>query len=166
MTIIIFFIPLGIVILPWILIIIYSQRKAGERKKIYEKILKSRKFISQGRWYPIRYCSEERFPKFWKFFPWEAAGILYLGKEKVVFLGESSSKRNIELEFNIRNSNVNWLGKKINNGGLSWLLITFQGKKHYFTSETGTTIIGSKFKTKQIFTTLGDISRPGNPNSR
>jgi hypothetical protein len=36
----------------------------------------------------------------------------------------------------------------------AWLVITASGKKHFFTSETGTTVFGSKSTTKDIYDTL------------
>ena len=158
MTIIIDFIRLGIPLLPTILIIIYSHQKAKERKKIYEKILKSKeKIFTQGHWFHIKYCSEKRFWKYWKLFPWEAAGILYLSKDNVMFFGEASSKRNLEVKFDSNNFDVKWIGRKIRNGATSWLVITIQGGKHYFTSETGAFVFGSKITTMHIYKELKDF---------
>ncbi len=146
-----------------VILFLYVKIKAKERKNVYERILKSKeKLLSQGRWFQVRYCSEERSLKFKKIFPWEAAGILYLSKDKVMFFGEGFSRENLEIEFYIKNSYLKWMGRIFLNGATSWLAITFQGERHYFSSETGTLVFGSESATRQIYNELDDVFGSGN----
>lgn len=134
-------------------IILYAQNKANERKNIQEEILKAKtSLLGQGHWFPVRYCSETRFRKWLKIFPWESTGILFVGDTQVIFFCSFLSWRNLELKFNIEDSKVKWIGRKVwPNGVLSWLVIGLQGEKHYFTSETGALIFGSKVTTRKIY---------------
>jgi len=57
--------------------------------------------------------------------------------------------------FDISNSNITWIGKDwFRNGVLSWLEITHQNEKHYFSSETGTWVFGSEMTTHHIYDEL------------
>ncbi len=89
---------------------------------------------------------------------------MYVSKDKMTFFTEIFSNRNIEFDFNLQNSKVNWIGRTALNGATSWFVINFQGEKHYFSSETGTFVFGSKSTTKQIYDEI--IREKGNPRSR
>jgi len=145
------------VILP-LLFILYTHRKAMKRKSIQEEILKTNSnLLSQGRWFPVKYCSEARFHKWLKFSYWDATGILFIGNNQIIFLYSISSQKNLKQEFDPKTSTVEWIGgKALTNMGFSWLTIDFQGKKHYFTSDTET-IFGSKTKTQEIYDELSRI---------
>lgn len=137
----------------------YARNKSMERKNTQEKILKDKaSILDQGRWFPVRYCSESRFRNLIKFFPWEATGILFISSTQAKFFCSVMSWENLELTFNREDSKIKWIGKNIwPNGFVSWLEIDSCGEKHYFTSETGTTIIGSKNTTRQIYDELAKV---------
>jgi len=137
------------VITIWILVF-YNNSK---RKKMRQRILNSRAdIISNKRWFPARYASQERFDSFFKFFPWNGAGIVVVAPGSVLFLGETMSGKPITLQFAPGNSRINWLVKcPWPNGMISWLRFDTASEKHYFSSETGLMVFGSHGSTKAIY---------------
>ena len=137
------------VITIWILVF-YNNSK---RKKIRTLILNNRAdIISNKRWFPARYASQQRFDSFFKFFPWNGAGIVIVAPGSVLFLGETMSGSPITLQFAPGNSRINWLGKcPWPNGMVSWLRFDTASEKHYFSSETGIMVFGSHGTTKAIY---------------
>ena len=131
----------------------YARYKYWKRKKIQEDMAKRKAdILESGHWFPVRYSSEDRFHSWFKSFPWEGTGILFMNKERVVFFGDLEEWKHIESIFAPENSRVKWIGRSIwRNGLASWFAITRHGEKHYFTSETGTTIYGSKKTTQRIY---------------
>ena len=112
-------------------------------------------FSSQGISFPVQYSSNKRFKKYLKLLPWEATGILQIRDTKIIYFGELSNGKYIEFLFDISNSNITWIGKDwFRNGVLSWLEITHQNEKHYFSSETGTWVFGSEMTTHHIYDEL------------
>ena len=68
----------------------------------------------------------------------------------------------IELSFASESTTVRWIGRKIiPNGWPSWFEVGHQGQKHYFTANTGATILGSKRKTQEIYHALSNYSVRG-----
>jgi hypothetical protein len=149
--VVLFFIALALtpVITIWVLVF-YNHSK---RKKIRQRILNSRAdIIANKRWFPARYASQRRFDSFFKFFPWEGAGIVVVAPGSVLFLGETMSGSPITLQFAPGNSRINWLGKcPWPNGMISWLRFDTAAEKHYFSSETGVMVFGSHAGTKAIY---------------
>src|ERR1044072_6589997 len=119
--VLLFFIALALppVITIWILVF-YNNSK---RKKIRARILNRRAdIISNKRWFPARYASQERFDSFFKFFRWNGAGIVVVTPGSVLFLGENMSGSPITLQFAPGQSRINWLGRcPWPNGMISWL---------------------------------------------
>ena len=130
--------------------IIFQNRK---RRKIRERILSSRRdVIGDKRWFPVRYASQPRFDAWFKFFPWEGAGIMVVVTGSVLFLGETMSGTQLTLQFAPGNSRIKWLGKcPWPNGAVSWLCFDTADQKHYFSSETGVFVFGSHNSTKALY---------------
>jgi len=152
-AIVLIFLLIGLALTPVIAIWGLGFYQNSKRKKIRQRILNSRaNLISNNRWFPVRYASQQRFDSFWKFFPWEGAGIVVIAPGSVLFLGETMSGTPVTLQFAPGNSRINWLGKcPWPNGMVSWLRFDTASEKHYFSSETGVTIFGSHGGTKAIF---------------
>ncbi|MGD2248509.1 MAG: hypothetical protein PVF58_08880 [Candidatus Methanofastidiosia archaeon] len=143
-----------LVTIPFILFFIYFFRKrAKEREKTRENIIETKAdYLSQGRWFPVRYCSENRFKKILKLFPWEATGILVIKDTEIKFFCNVLAWENLELTFDSERGKTAWIGKNIwPNGVTSWFFIDSDDKKHYFTSETGAFIFGSENTTRRIY---------------
>ena len=137
----------------------YARYKYWKRKKIQEDMVKRKAdILESGHWFPVRYSSDDRFHSWFKSFPWEGTGILFMNKERVVFFGDLEEWKHIESIFTPENSRVEWIGRSIwLNGLASWVAITRYGKRHYFTSETGTTIYGSRKTTQEIYDKLKKV---------
>ena len=138
---------------PVIAIWVYVFYQNAKRKKIRQRILSSRPDLFGGKsWFPVRYASQQRFDSFFKFFPWDGAGVVLVVPGSVLFLGETFSGAPITLQFAPGNSRINWLGKcPWPNGMVSWLRFDTADQKHYFSSETGVMIFGSHATTKAIY---------------
>jgi hypothetical protein len=107
--------------------------------------------LSQGHCTPAGYCSETRFTEISKLLPWEATGILFISNTEARLFSNTKAGENLELIFDLENSEIIWVGRKIwRNGFTSWFVIDFDNKKYYFTSETGTFIFGSESTTQRI----------------
>lgn len=102
----------------------------------------------------VRYASARRLKSLFKIFPWELVGILFADEQGLAaWLQSSNGKRNLTLRFDPQQNIVEWRGHEsfMRNGPLNWLAIgTPDGPEHFFTSETGMTIFGSKDKTQDI----------------
>jgi len=130
----------------------YNAREAEKRRKIQMDILAQKTdLLSQGRWFPVLYCSNEYFKKARSAFSEEATGILFVHKEKVMFFGKALPLRIVELEFNRENSRARWGLEIIREAGsLLWFAIDLQGEKHFFSQETGALKYGSVRTTQEI----------------
>lgn len=152
-AIVFIFALIALALVPVIAIWVLGFYQTSKRRKIRQRILNSHaNLISNNRWFPVRYASQARFDQFWKFFPWEGAGIIVVAPGSVLFLGETLSGSPVTLQFAPGNSRINWLGKcPWPNGMVSWLRFDTAAEKHYFSSETGVTILRSHSTTKAIY---------------
>jgi len=102
----------------------------------------------------VRYASAQRLKSLLKVLPWEMTGILFADENGLAaWLQSSNGKRNLTLRFDPQQHIVEWRGQEsfFRNGPLNWLAIgTPDEPEHFFTSETGITILGSKDKTQDI----------------
>ena len=144
---------IALILSPIVAIWIYTFYQNSKRKRIRARILaSSADLIGNKRWFPARYASQQRFDSWFKFFPWEGAGIMIVVPGSVLFLGETSSGAPITLQFAPGNSRLNWLGKcPWPNGAVSWIRFDTADEKHYFSSETGIMIFGSHASTRALY---------------
>jgi hypothetical protein len=153
-------------LLPSLVVIVYAAGKAKKRKLLQDSLLtKNEKFLQNGKLFRVRYCTEARFKKFFKFFPWEATGILCINDEKILFSGHAAKGQEIMLELAKEDAAAEWVGKNnwFKNGLAAWLVIKAHGAQHYFTSETGAAVFGSHDTTKAMYDTL--TNPQGVPNA-
>ncbi|MBU7017753.1 MAG: hypothetical protein HXS44_09600 [Theionarchaea archaeon] len=141
----------------------YGQYRYWRRKKIQETIVKRKAdILEKGHWFRVRYSSEDRFHSWFKWFPWEGTGILFMDKESVTFFCDMK-EWNYNYMFIPENSKVKWIGRSIWRNGLAyWFAVIDPGENHYFTSETGLTIFGSKKSTQEIYDELKKIFSDSN----
>ncbi|MCA9255035.1 MAG: hypothetical protein KDA33_05330 [Phycisphaerales bacterium] len=108
----------------------------------------------------VRYASERRFKSALKLFPWEMVGVLVVRDNGIdAHLLSTNGKKRKDLAFHPDNHTIEWKTPDFfRNGVIPWLIISGPNEKHYFTSETGATILGSKRRThvliEQIQSTL------------
>lgn len=128
------------------------RRREKTRKRILYNMLKITKINEAPENYlPIRYCNEDHFKRYWKFFPWEGAGWLVNKKNEVVLLSEHNLDV-IEKRFPRKKAMIEWRGRRFFRAGLiSWMMISVDGRTYYFTSESGISVFGSKTETQRIY---------------
>ena len=147
---------IALVYLPLLLIIYYAKNQARERKRIQNELIQdNRDILNTGRWFPVKYASQKRFNKLLKFFPWEATGILFIDHSRIIFFSSHLLWKNLQFEIPVHDAKIRLIGKKVwPNGFLSWIAVNLPTGTHYFTSETGTFIMGSKKATENLYNTL------------
>jgi hypothetical protein len=148
----------GLFLVPLALFFVYVFYQTSKRKSIRSRVLSSnQQWVSGYRQVPVRYASEPRFKSFFKIFPWEGAGYIFLAPGQVSFIGELNSGLPVQLQFHP--SQLQWLGKAPwPNGAVSWILAQNANGKHYFSSETGAFIIGSNRTTKAMLDEIGQYN--------
>ena len=145
--------PVGLVVASPL--IVYAYSRAARRREIQRVSAEaSADAGSSLRPFPVRYCSNKRFWSIWKFFPWEATGVLVPGPAGVT-LTTRADGRTTEVHYDTERATLDWVGCVVwPNGALFWFSIEQDGTRTYFTSETGGTVFGSKNSTRKIFEDL------------
>ncbi|MCB9851648.1 MAG: hypothetical protein H6819_01025 [Phycisphaerales bacterium] len=100
----------------------------------------------------VRYATDRRFKSYLKLFPWEMVGILIVRIDRIdAHLVSTNGKKRIALSFHAGAHTIEWKKPEfLRNGIIPWLIISDPNEKHYFTSETGATIFGSKRRTETL----------------
>ena len=118
---------------------------------------------------PVNYSSELYFSQalpHWAdrlhWIDYEAVGALFITRDEVIFVGSTvRSHKPIQIRFEPLNTRLSWAGRKLPKGmvytQVSWLEISQKSERHYFTSETGISHIGSKARTSEFFQNLKHI---------
>lgn len=156
----------GAFIVPWIIVasfFVYAFAQASERKRIQQDILKAKGALhGQAHRFPVRYATGAKFKKWFKIFPWEGAGMLFVGSDQAAFYGRLFSGRELECTFHRGDSQVRWLGKSefFKQGASSWCVVEHLGGRHYFSSETGAFVFGSDTTTHEVYDALSEMLGP------
>ena len=148
-----FFFPLILPIGFFVLFFSYIIGNHLTRKRIVDEMMTSRsRDLQDGIIFPVRYSSERRFRKTWKLLPWEGAGCLVIRKHEIAFVGKLLKGGPVEFRFQRDDYIITWIGFSFwKNAAIHWFSIESNEGRHYFTSETGITIFGSKESTRRIF---------------
>lgn len=102
-----------------------------------------------------RYCSEARFRRFWKCFPWEAIGVLTVRGDQIAFVSEMTSGEQIGFVLPRGANTIEFVGTNFwRNGLASWIRIRGAGGEHFFTPETGVFVFGSESKCRELYDRL------------
>jgi hypothetical protein len=144
---------------PMVILALFAKRR---RLQTYERLMRNIPATDEtDASIPVRFASAKRFDKLCKFFAWERCGILRIGHDNVTFHTGFSSGTDLSLAFDPSTSQVAWLGRYnvLSGDPLSWVIISKAGKRHYFTSETGISILGSKRTTKVLYEKLNECLR-------
>lgn len=131
-----------------------AYRQTQKRKQLFKEM--KLQYATGYEAVEVRYASEKRFRKVWKIFPWEGIGILVKTPQGIVFYGQSVlDKTQWEIEFDKANDFI-FIGRVIwPNGLLAWLVAHASDETiHYFSSETGMFVFGSKSSTESILLKL------------
>lgn len=124
--------------------------------------IRYRQFASSGGT-ALRYCSESRFKRWWKFFPWEGIGFLRVKGDRLVFEGHPNSGETFKVESSIEQLEFygrrNWL----RNGFLPWLCLKGGSQDYYLCVETGPLIFGAGSKTQRLVNSLKQEAQQAAP---
>ena len=83
--------------------------------------------------------------------------IVCVGDDRATFHTSFSLWPDHALAFDRSTSQVSSVGRRFwPNGALSWISITKSGQKHYFSSETGTWVFGSKRTTEELYEKINE----------
>lgn len=111
----------------------------------------------------VRYASDNRFRQTLKLFPWNMYGVLVVrDRGAEAHLVTSRGHHPIVLTFTPEQHTIEWRSGHLfsSNGALAWLVVTDpDGERHYFTAETGATILGTCRKTAAMVDQLESALR-------
>jgi len=134
------------------------KEKSGHAEEMRKKF----GFRANSHFHPVRYCSEDRFNKFFKLFPWEASGVLAVSDSHIAFGGRNIDGGDMELEFSRFDATVTYLDRKfIRDGGLSWFRIGAMSpgddaRAHYFTCGISNPALGPMTTTTGLYEALSE----------
>ncbi len=134
----------------------YFITEKGKRARAYDQLIQDLPSETNAEdCVPVRYASAARFASWLKFFPWELCGVLVFHESGVAFRASFAAWRNISLDFDPATTTVEWNGRTfMRNGALSWAVVSMDGEKHYFSTETGATVFGSRRSTRELYERL------------
>jgi hypothetical protein len=140
--------------------VLQERYETEKRRKDREKIIEARThLLDQGRWFPVRYCSQIRFSQAWRSSLSDSDGILSIVNSRATYFFLKSGKV-LEITFDLHKSKIEWIGRKLYlSGGFNWLMIKYSSIEYYFTAETGTGLKGTMEKTHKIYDELLLASR-------
>ena len=100
----------------------------------------------------VKYCSADRFNSWMKFFPWESYGLLSIGENFIEY--RSVSGKAYRLRSRKGELSKEWVGSTMLNGSSAWFKLLSQDTSHYFTADTGVTVLGTEDETRKIYSHL------------
>ena len=102
----------------------------------------------------LRYCSDRRFKRWWKFFPWEGIGFLRIEAGRLLFEGHPNFGETFKVESSVEQ--LEFYGRRnwFRNGSLPWLRLKGGSQDYYLCVETGPLIFGAGSKTQWLFNSL------------
>lgn len=102
----------------------------------------------------VRFCTEERYRKVFKFFPWEGVGVIEVGPGESTLHASPNKGEPFRLRFG--SDDIHALGRPdwALNGFTDWLVLEAEGKKLYLGVETGLFIFGSRNRNGELLSRL------------
>jgi hypothetical protein len=106
--------------------------------------------VVSGNGYRLRFCSEARFKKWLKFFPWQGVAVMDL--QDGVATVKAYPDKGEPFVFSAPASEIYYVGytQWLRNGLLPWILIRTLEGSYFLCVETGVTIFGAKEETRRI----------------
>lgn len=106
----------------------------------------------QTQWFRVHYASANRFRMWRKIFVWETSGIMFVDDKGISFRFMADTGFESVIRFEPGQFKLNWIGVKyLPNGGLPWFCLTANNEKHYFTADSGMTIVNALRLTTDIY---------------
>lgn len=108
----------------------------------------------------LRYNFGNQQSKFWKMKAFQGSGVLYVLDDKIHYI--TTNNPNDNFTFDLKTSQINWIGVNLTNGLLEWFQLKNGEKDYYFNVETGMFIFNinsKKMKTTQVFNYLKESQK-------
>ncbi|MDH0673437.1 MULTISPECIES: hypothetical protein [Empedobacter] len=108
----------------------------------------------------LRYNFGNQQSKFWKMKAFQGSGVLYVLDDKIHYI--TTNNPNDNFTFDLKTSQINWIGVNLTNGLLEWFQLKNGEKDYYFNVETGMFIFNinsKKMKTTQVFNYLKEAQK-------
>lgn len=108
----------------------------------------------------LRYNFGNQQSKFWKMKAFQGSGVLYVLDDKIHYI--TTNNPNDNFIFDLKTSQINWIGVNLTNGLLEWFQLKNGEKDYYFNVETGMFIFNinsKKMKTTQVFNYLKEAQK-------
>lgn len=83
----------------------------------------------------LRYNFGNQQSKFWKMKAFQGSGVLYVLDDKIHYI--TTNNPNDNFTFDLKTSQINWIGVNLTNGLLEWFQLKNGEKDYYFNFETG-----------------------------
>jgi len=108
----------------------------------------------------LRYNFGNLQSKFLKMKAFQGSGVLYVLDDKTHYI--TTNNPNDNFIFDLKTSQINWIGVNLTNGLLEWFQLKNGEKDYYFNVETGMFIFNTnskKMKTTQVFNYLKEAQK-------
>ncbi len=106
----------------------------------------------QTQWFRVHYASANRFRMWRKIFVWETSGIMFVDDKGISFQFMTNTNSESTIRFKPGRFELSWVGVKfLPNGGMPWFCLTVNNEKHYFTADSGMTIVNALRLTTDIY---------------
>ena len=149
-----------IVMMMPLMIFIWSSWQTKKRYRFYSQHeTELRKADPAVQSFRVRYCSEQRFGRFWKGFwkggTWEAAwGLLTIKDRQIVFTNLSDQGNELHFVFEKDPSTIQFVGRKSSNSLASWIRIRdARNRQRYFTPHMAI-VFGYRSACKKLYQRL------------
>jgi len=106
----------------------------------------------QTQWFRVHYASANRFSMWRKIFVWETSGLMFVDDKGISFRFMTDTNSESMIRFEPGRFELKWIGVKyLPNGGMPWFCLTANNEKHYFTADSGMTIVNALRLTTDIY---------------
>ncbi|MDH2207256.1 MULTISPECIES: hypothetical protein [Empedobacter] len=108
----------------------------------------------------LRYNFGNQQSKFLKMKAFQGSGVLYVLDDQIHYI--TTNNPNDNFIFDLKTSQINWIGVNLTNGLLEWFQLKNGEKDYYFNVETGMFIFNTnskKMKTTQVFNYLKEAQK-------
>ena len=106
----------------------------------------------QTQWFRVHYASADRFRMWRKIFVWETSGIMFVDDKGISFRFMADTNSESVIHFEPGRFELKWIGVKyFPNGAMPWFCLTANNEKHYFTADSGMTIVNALRLTTDIY---------------
>ena len=131
----------------------YFRSVVKDNSNIQDEILRRyAEKAKQTQWFRVHYASANRFRMWRKIFVWETSGIMFVDDKGISFYYMTDANSESMIRFEPGRFELNWIGiKYLPNGGMPWFCLTAYNEKHYFTADSGMTIVNALRLTTDIY---------------